>query len=257
MKVIQLSKSVALTVLLLLSGCFSKGAIRPPDILRQSSGKSIVMLSTSARMNSVSFAQSVAIMKVGDDGKKIPITAYFTDNAFEKPDMPEDHTNFRWLALDPGAYVVEMEFQIPSSALFKLRSFSSLWALRSGRTWETFVRMQRASMSQIRWTETLPIFVRMRRGEVTQLLPCCRWKWTCSKTSGAKATMVRLPRCPCPTTREVLDLPYRRPESPDFDIVAAHDGKSRSRRIEHQQIRGGARVSGKPELLSGGCIPEL
>jgi hypothetical protein len=48
-------------------------------------------------------AQAIAIMKVGDDGKKIPITAYFTDNAFEKPDMPEDHTNFRWLALDPGA----------------------------------------------------------------------------------------------------------------------------------------------------------
>jgi hypothetical protein len=123
MQVIQLPKLIVLTVSLLLSGCYSKAAIRPPDILDKSSGRSIVLLSTSAAVESHAFAKGIIISKVGDDGKRSPVTAYSLDNPWEATDIPQEHIKLRWLALDPGAYVIEMGLANPYFCVFEAPEF--------------------------------------------------------------------------------------------------------------------------------------
>jgi hypothetical protein len=93
----------------LLTGCaYNKEAIHPSDVLQTSAGRSIVLLSTSSASQSVAFAKALVISRVDSEGKRIPVITYSIDSPWEQADIPQDNTNLRWVALEPGNYAIDL-----------------------------------------------------------------------------------------------------------------------------------------------------
>jgi len=95
-------------------GCtYNKQAIRPADLLQHSAGRSLVLLSTSSAAQNVLFAKAIVIFRVDKDGRRNPVITYAINSPWEQSDIPQDNTNLRWVALEPGDYGIEMGIMNP------------------------------------------------------------------------------------------------------------------------------------------------
>lgn len=109
-----LPRLTILVVVLMLSACINKAAIRPPDVLNDRAGHAVIVFSTSSVTQSLSFAVAINLYSVGDNGELQPVPGdravlgYYVDNPYHKFDIAPELANLMWRTVPPGRYRISV-----------------------------------------------------------------------------------------------------------------------------------------------------